>query len=97
MILSISRGIDREECISPTVAFKYNKLCVSSALLDDDLNVFILKFVQTSLQEDYYYRAVTQDLSAKFWINIRTRTGDKHCQTFPDCAGYYAPRLRLQV
>lgn len=41
----------REECIF-SVAFKYNKLCVTSALLDNDLNVFILKFVHTSLQED---------------------------------------------
>lgn len=29
-----------------------NFLCVSSALLDHDLKVFILKFVHTSLQED---------------------------------------------
>lgn len=52
MISFIIRGIDCKRSAFFSVAFKYNKLCVSSALLVNDLNVFILKFVQTSLQED---------------------------------------------
>lgn len=55
----------KEECIF-SVAFKYNKtffVCVKCTFLDDDLffvfflQVFILTFVQTSLQEDilWYY------------------------------------------
>lgn len=45
-------GIDLERSAFFQLHLKYNKLCVSSALLDNDLKVFILNFVQTSLQED---------------------------------------------
>lgn len=50
-------------------AFKY-KFCVSSALfLNDDLNVFVLKFGQTSLQEDTppYIIVLVKVRSVKFW------------------------------
>lgn len=43
------RGEEREVLFS----FALNtNLCVSSALLDNDFQVFILTFVRTSLQED---------------------------------------------
>lgn len=67
----IERGVHFFFKIS--VAFKNTTNCVSSALLDNDLQVFILNFVQTSLQEDilWYYTVIffclcKTGLSAKF-------------------------------
>lgn len=93
----------REECIFQLHLHTTNFVC-RVHFLDNDLQVFILNFVQTSLQEDilWYYIVILfkTGLCATFWSNIWTHVwswGDKHVATIlldPDCTeeGYCAPR-----
>lgn len=69
-------------------AFKY-KFCVSSALfLNDDSNVFVLKFVQTSLQEDTprYKIVLVKVRSVSFGAFLWTRNLMRSDKQDPNCS-----------